>query len=90
MNTTGRTLTSTEEAVLKNDLTDIQDWVDDALNGKINNSTKRMISEWRPILTADESVESIPANDVALIALIVARDDYKTRVERDAADALPE
>ena len=85
MDTTGKTLTSTEEIVLKNDLLDIQDWVDNALLGKINNCKKRMIAEWQPKLTADPDVESIPADDDKLIALIVARDDYKTRLERDAA-----
>ena len=81
-----RTLTSTEEIVLKNDLLDIQTWVDDAITGKIYSCKTRMISEWQPKLTADPDVESIPANDPDLIALIVARDDYKTRAERDAAE----
>ena len=90
MDITGRTLTSTEETVLLNDLLDIQDWVDAAITGKINNCRKRMLLEWNPILTADPDVESIPANDDDLIALIVARDDYKTRAERDAAAVLPE
>jgi len=79
-----RTLSTAEEAVLLNDLTDIQNWVDGAITGKINNCKKRMIAEWQPKLTADPEVESIPADDDKLIALIIARDDYKTRVERDA------
>ena len=78
-----RTLTSAEETVLLNDLLDIQDWVDAAIDGKVNNCRKRMIAEWHPKLTADPDVESIPANDDKLISLIVARDDYKTRVERE-------
>ena len=81
-----RTLTSTEETVLLNDLKDIQVWVDGAIDGKVNNCKKRMIAEWQPKLTADPDVESIPADDDKLIALIVARDDYKTRVERQAAE----
>ena len=85
-----RTLTSAEETVLLNDLLDIQDWVDAAIDGKVNNCRKRMIAEWHPKLTADPDVESIPADDDKLIALIIARDDYKNRAERDAADALPE
>ena len=51
-----RTLTSIEEAALKNDLVDIQGWVDGAINGKFNNCKKRMCEEWRPKLYADESV----------------------------------
>ena len=85
-----RTLTSTEETVLLNDLLDIQAWVDTAIDGKVNNCKKRMIRDWHPKLTADPDVESIPADDDKLIAVIIARDDYKTRVERDAALNPPE
>jgi len=74
-----RTLTSTEEVALNNDLEGIQDWVDAAINGKINNCKKLMIREWNPILTADPAVENIPADEDKLIELIVARDDYVTR-----------
>jgi len=87
MDLNGKTLSTTEESVLKNDLLDIQDWWDGALAGKINNCKKRMIQQWHPKLIADPEVESIPANEDDLIAFIVARDDYKNRVERDAAQA---
>ena len=79
-----RTLSSTEESVLKNDLLDVQNWVDGAINGKVNNCKKRMISEWLPKLYADESVSSIPATEDEIVAMIVARDDYKDRAARDA------
>ena len=84
-----RTLTTTEETVLKNDLVDIQDWAEQAILGKVNNCKLRMIDTWRPILTADDSVESIPANDDKLIALIIARDDYKDASERKEEAKLP-
>lgn len=42
----GRILTTTEELILKNDLLDVQDWVDKAIDGKINSCKKRMIDEW--------------------------------------------
>ena len=42
-----RTLTTVEESVLKNDLLDIQEWVDNAINGKINNCKKTMCNQWR-------------------------------------------
>ena len=77
-----RTLTTTEESVLKNDLLDVQDWVTKAVDGKVANCKKRMIAEWTPILMADDSVSSIPANEDELIALIVGRSDYKSREER--------
>ena len=88
MDITKRTLTTTEESVLKNDLLDIQDWVDGAINGKVNNCKKRMITEWMPKLYADESVSSIPATEDEIVAMIVARDDYKDRAAR-AAESSP-
>ena len=35
-----RTLTATEESVLKNDLADVQDWADKAIDGKVANCKK--------------------------------------------------
>jgi hypothetical protein len=43
-----------------------------------------LINEWRPRLFADESVTELPADDEALCALIMARSDYKTRLQQDA------
>ena len=84
MDISKRTLTATEEAVLKNDLLDVQDWVDKAIDGKVNNCKKRMITEWLPKLYADESVTQIPASEDEIVAMVVARDDYKDRTARDA------
>ena len=88
MDISKRTLSSTEEAVLKNDLLDIQDWVDKAIDGKVNNCKKRMIAEWLPKLYADDSVSSIPASEDEIVAMIVARDDYKDRAARDEEGGL--
>ena len=83
MDITKRTLTTTEESVLKNDLLDVQDWVTKAIDGKASKCKKRMIDEWLPKLYADDSVDSIPASEDDIVALIVARDDYKNRVVRN-------
>jgi hypothetical protein len=82
-----RTLTATEESVLKNDLLDPQDWVAKAIDGKVANCTKRMIAEWLPKLYADESVTQIPASEDEIVALVVARDDYKNRADKEAEAA---
>ena len=84
------TITDADETALNNDLLDIDTWIQDAVTGKINNCKKRMVSQWQPILFADESVESMPATADGIIALVVARDDYKTRAERDAESGLSE
>ena len=83
MNISQRTLSSTEEAVLKNDLLNVEVWVNGAIDGKVNNCKKRMIAEWLPKLYADDSVTQIPANEDEMIALVVARADYYNRVERE-------
>tara|TARA_R110000824_G_scaffold369675_1_gene559160 strand:+ start:702 stop:959 length:258 start_codon:yes stop_codon:yes gene_type:complete len=79
-----RTLTATEESVLKNNLLDVEVWVDKAIDGKVANCKKRMIAEWLPKLYADDAVDSIPASEDEIVALVVARSDYKDRATRDA------
>ena len=84
------TITDADETALNNDLLDIDTWIQGAVTGKINNCKKRMVTQWQPILFADESVESMPATADGIIALVVARDDYKTRAEADAEQELQE
>ena len=79
------TTTAADETALDNDLVDKNAWIQAAVAGKINNCKKRIIETWRPIVFADDSVATVPANDDDFIALVVARDDYKTRAEREAA-----
>ena len=82
-------VTDTEQAVMLNDLTNINDWVQAAVTGKKNNCWKRMQSEWTTKLMNDASfTDSIPSNQADFVTLVTARADYQTRTERDAADAL--
>ena len=74
------------EKVLLNDLLDIDAWVQQAVVGKINNCGKRMAQNAAAVLKADASVESMPATDEGLQKALLARDDYKNRAERDAAE----
>ena len=75
-------INETDGLALSNDLVDINDWIQNAVTGKINNCTKRMIQEWQPKLFADPAVTSIPAAQDEFIKLVVARDDYKNAAER--------
>ena len=78
-------VTDTEQAILLNDLTDIDDWLQAAMLGKKNNCWKRMQQEWTMKLMNDDSfTDSIPSNQAAFVTLVTARDDYQTRNERDA------
>ena len=76
----------TDQTVLKNDLLDIDAWVQDAMTGKINNCWKRMQREWTDKLMNDESfTDSIPSNKADFVTLVTARSDYKDRKARDEA-----
>ena len=84
-------LTDTEQAILHNDLLNIDEWLQAAMNGKKNNAWKRMQQEWTTKLMNDESfTDSIPSNQADFVTLVTAREDYQTRVERDAAQETPE
>tara|TARA_R100001369_G_scaffold79181_1_gene109160 strand:- start:942 stop:1211 length:270 start_codon:yes stop_codon:yes gene_type:complete len=80
-------VTDTEQAVLLNDLTNIDAWVQAAVVGKKNNCWKRMQQQWTTKLMNDDSfTDSIPSNQAEFVALVTARSDYQTRTERDAAE----
>ena len=81
----------TDQTILKNDLLDIDAWVQDAMTGKINNCWKRMQREWTDKLMNDSSfTDSIPSNKEDFVKLITARSDYKDRKARDKANNIPE
>ena len=80
----------TDQLVLKNDLLDIDDWVQQAMTGKINNCWKRMQSEWTTKLMNDESfTDSIPSNKADFVTLVTSREDYQDRAARDETEETP-
>ena len=84
-------VTDTEQAILLNDLLNIDDWLQAAMAGKKNNCWKRMQQEWTTKLMNDDSfTDSIPSNQADFVALITARADYQTRTDRDAASSIGE
>jgi hypothetical protein len=87
------TLTDLQQKILSNDLyndTDnagIDDWIQGAIDGKINNCWKRMQQEWTTKLMNDDSfTDSIPSNQADFVALVTARSDYQNRKQRDDAN----
>ena len=82
-------VSDTDQTVLKNDLLDIDAWVQDAMTGKINNCWKRMQTEWTTKLMNDESfTDSIPSNKADFVTLVTSRSDYKDRKARDEANKI--
>jgi len=86
------TLTDLQQKILSNDLyndTDnagLDEWIQGAMDGKLNNCWKRFQREWTTKLMEDDSfTDAIPSNQADFVALVVARDDYKNRKARDDA-----
>ena len=78
-------ISDTDEKLLLNDLLGIQDWVDDSINGKINNCWKRFQSEWTTKLLNDSTVSAISASKSDFVEQVTNRSDYKNRAQRDAS-----
>ena len=83
-------LTDLQQTILSNDLYNDTDnagldlWIQDAVDGKINNCWKRMRTQWTQKLMDDDSfTDPIPSNQEAFVNLVTARPDYKNRKARD-------
>ena len=79
------TVDDTDQKVLKNDIIDIDSWVQEAVEGKIYNCWKRMQNNWTTKLIDDSSfTDPIPSNKTDFVTLVTSRADYKDRAARDA------
>jgi hypothetical protein len=86
----GITITDTEQKCLLHMVPDGEAWLLAAVTEKARLRRDALIKEWRPRLFADPAVTELPADNEALCELIMARSDYKTRVQQDAAHDPPE
>ena len=84
------TLTETQQKILSNDLYNgpdnagIDSWIQDAVNGKVNNCWKRFRNEWVQKLMDDSSfTDAIPSDQTDFVNLVLARSDYKNRKTKD-------
>jgi hypothetical protein len=85
-------LTDLQQTILSDSLYNDTDnagldkWVQEAVDGKINNCWKRMQREWTTKLMDDDSfTDPIPSNQADFVNLVTARSDYKNRKQRDDA-----
>ena len=61
----------------------IDDWLQKAIDGKVNNCWSRMQNTWTQKLMDDDSfTDPIPSNQEDFVNLVTARSDYKTRKQR--------
>jgi hypothetical protein len=86
-------LTDLQQKILSNDLYNAADnagldlWIQNAVDGKINNCWKRFQTDWTTKLMNDDSfTDAIPSNQADFVALVTARSDYKNRKARDDAE----
>ena len=84
------TISDTDIKILSNDIYNdsdnagVDDWLQNAIDGKINNCWKRMQNEWTTKLMNDEEfTDPIPSNKEDFVNLVLAREDYKNRKARD-------
>ena len=89
------TLTDIQQQILSNDLYNDTDnagldyWIQNAVDGKINNCWKRMQQEWTTKLMNDSSfTDPIPSNQADFVKLVLARSDYKNRKARDDSNPI--
>ena len=67
----------------------IDKWLQEAVDGKINNCWKRLQTTWTQRLMNDSSfTDPIPSNQADFVKLILARSDYKNRKARDDASPI--
>ena len=86
------TITDAEQKLLWDTIVDDGDnagvdaWIQTTVDGKINACWNRMRTNWTKILMNDSDfTDDIPSNQGDFVALVIARDDYKTRKESDDA-----
>jgi len=73
-----------DEKILQHDLLSVQQWVQGAVDGKINNVKKRLLKEAQEKLFNDAEIQSIPASEEGCLQLYFSRPYYKNRVDRES------
>jgi hypothetical protein len=82
---TGIRLTANENSCLLHAVADAEAWLTGQIAEKAQLRQDALIKDWRPTLYADFSVTELPADADDLAILILARSDYRTRAQQDAA-----
>ena len=81
----GIVLTANENSTLLHIVPDAEAWITSVVAEITRLRRDALIEERRPVLYADDIVTELPAKPDDLAALILARSDYRTRVQKDAA-----
>ena len=87
--TNGIAITDIENKSLLHIVSDSEAWLLASVLAKAESRRDALIKEWEPRLFNDPSVTELPADAHELCDLIMARSDYKTRLQQDAAQDVP-
>jgi hypothetical protein len=79
-------ISDVDQIILENDLLDIEQWVNGAIQGKISKCKKRIVTQWQQKLFDDPDVDTLPASTDGLVREVIRRSDYKNRKQRDIED----
>lgn len=74
-----RTITSDEMEILENDLIDVKQWIDLAIDGKINNCKKRIEKH----IVANEDISALSQANPDLVKAYLTKPGRKNRKQRD-------
>ena len=85
IHSSGIKITANENSCIRHITPDAEAWLTSVIAAKVTARREALIAEWRPRLFADDSVTELPADSTALSNLILARSDYRTRLQQDAA-----
>jgi hypothetical protein len=77
-----RIITDEEQKILENDLIDIKDWIDKAIEGKINNCFKRAAIAYDE-LAKKENIELVPVKSDLKVKELFKHVKYKNRQQRE-------
>jgi hypothetical protein len=75
-----------DDKVLQHDLLDVQQWVQSAVDGKINSVKKRLLKEAQEKLFADQEIDMMPATEDKLLDLYFSRPYYESRKQRETEE----
>jgi dsRNA-specific ribonuclease len=79
-----QSISDADKLILNNDITNINGWVQGALDGKINNCYKRMKTEWVPKLMDDPNISAISASRDEFVQQVLTHPSYQNRETRDS------
>ena len=73
-----------DKKILEDQLMDIQEWLQGAIDGKTNSVKKRLVKSEMERLVNDPTITSVPASPEDIVTAYFAQEGYKNRAEREA------